>query len=236
MDGLSALDELAWRPEYFPLHPAYQAGNALGWLYRGDKQASTQYPLSGRLYLAKNGWLLLSVPNALVRGVFDALTAPGAELPTNQALDVDNSAGELLNAHIPVMTAEEVRKIGPDKISERGHMFGYALGALKEMKIPGAPQISKMWGIQIASPALSTLRKSYGLSGHLHDDQPFHIVIAVRRKNVIGRNDVSKAAAEMSRSGQNRHSLRNCPERDKKTYYRGAPLTIYPIGNFRPLI
>jgi hypothetical protein len=234
MDGLSALDELAWRPEYFPLHPAYQAGNALGWLYRGDKQASTQYPLSGRLYLAKNGWLLLSVPNALVRGVFDALTAPGAELPTNQALDVDNSAGELLNAHIPVMTAEEVRKIGPDKISERGHMFGYALGALKEMKIPGAPQISKMWGIQIASPALSTLRKSYGLSGHLHDDQPFHIVIAVRRKNVIGRNDVSKAAAEMSRSGQKQAQPKKLSRAGQKDVLPGGAADNLPDREFPP--
>ena len=92
MDSLSALDPLAWDPEYFKAHPAYAAGQALGCLYQGNKQASTGYPLSGRLYRSKTGWLLLSVPNALVRGVYDAMTAPGAELPTTAAMDVgDNS-------------------------------------------------------------------------------------------------------------------------------------------------
>jgi len=193
MDSLSALDPLAWDPQYFREHPAYAAGNALGWLYRsGDKQAATNYPLAGRLYFAKSGWLLLSVPNALVRGVFDALTEPGAELPTAGVFNVPNVKGDLVNAHISVMTADEVASIGADKINERGHMFGYTLGGLKEIDVKNVDGVSKVWAIQVASPALSALRKSYGLSALPNDDHPFHITVAARRKGVLLDNGKSK--------------------------------------------
>ena len=188
MDNLSALDPLAWRPEYLRLHPAYQAGNALGWLSLGNKQASTNYPLAGRLYIAKSGWLMLSVPNALVRGVYDALVAPGAELPTHER-------SEVLNAHISVMTADEVTKIGPDKINERGHNFHYTLGALREIPINKAGNLSRVWAIQISSPQLSEIRKSYGLSP-LPKDEPFHITVACRRKGVLLNNSTSKGTTE----------------------------------------
>jgi len=194
MDSLSALDPLSWDPEFLKDHPAYAAGNALGWLYRGNKQASTNQPLSGRLYLSKSGWLLLAVPNALVRGVFDALTAPGAELPTAGAMNLEDSKADLLNAHISVMTADEVASIGADKINERGHMFGYALGSLKELS-PGSDSLSKVWVLQVSAPSLAALRKSYGLSPMLKGDEPFHITVAVRRKNVLRNNSVSKGNA-----------------------------------------
>jgi hypothetical protein len=123
----------------------YSAGQAFGWLYRGNKQAATNYPLSGRLYLAKSGWLLLSVPNALVRGVYDALSVPGAELPKAGLMNVPNVDAELLNAHISVMTADEVAKVGADKINERGHSFGYALGHMREIDVRGVAGLSKVW-------------------------------------------------------------------------------------------
>jgi hypothetical protein len=193
MDSLSALDPLAWDQQYFREHPAYAAGNALGWLYRGgNKQAATSYPLAGRLYLAKSGWLLLSVPNALVRGVFDALTEPGAELPTAGVFNVPNVKGDLVNAHISVLTAAEVASIGADKINERGHMFGYTLGGLKEIDVKNVDGVSKVWAIQVSSPGLSALRKSYGLSALPNDDHPFHITVAARRKGVLLDNGKSK--------------------------------------------
>ena len=182
MDGLSLLDPLAWRPEFLSEHPAYASGHALGWLYRGNKQASTDQPLTGRLYLAKSGWLLLSVPNALVRGVYDALSAPGAELPRAGVMNVPNVDGDLLNAHISVMTADEVASIGADKISERGHSFGYSLGPLKELDVRNVAGVSKVWAITVKSPALADLRKSYGLSP-LPNDHAFHITVAVDRKS-----------------------------------------------------
>ena len=138
MDSLSALDPLAWEPEYLREHPAYTAGNALGWLYHsGNKQAATSYPLSGRLYLAKSGWLLLSVPNALVRGVFDALTAPGAELPTAGVMNVPNVDAQLVNAHISVLTAAEVAAIGADKINESGRFKSRPRGFRRCAKATG---------------------------------------------------------------------------------------------------
>ena len=133
MDGFSILQVANWQPQDITALPEYHAGNALGWLYRGDKQAATSYPLSGRLYLSKSNWLLLSVPNALVRGVYDALSAPGAELPLAGTMNVPNVKEDLLNAHISVMTAEEVEQVGADKINERGHMFSYTLGPMTEI-------------------------------------------------------------------------------------------------------
>jgi hypothetical protein len=193
MNSLSALDPLAWEPQYFSEHPAYIAGNALGWLYRsGNKHAATSYPLAGRLYLAKSGWLLLSVPNALVRGVFDALVEPGTELPTAGVFNVPNVESHIVNAHISVMSADEVASIGENKINERGHMFGYTLGGLKEIDVKNVAGVSKVWAIQISSPALSALRKSYGLSPLPNEDHPFHITVAARRKGVLLDNGKAK--------------------------------------------
>lgn len=199
MDGLSVLDPLTWQPGGLEAHPAYEIGNALGWLSRGEKRATVNHMLSGRLYLSKSGWLLLSVPNALVRGVFDALTVPGAELPTAGAMNVPNVKEDLFNAHVSVMTADEVASIGADKITERGHTFHYGLGPIKEITPKNIDGISRVWAIQIVSPALAALRKSYGLSPLLHDDHQFHITVAVRRKKVLQNNDISKFDAATGR-------------------------------------
>lgn len=199
MDGLSLLDPLVFHPEGLSQHPAYAVGHALGWLTRSSKQASVNHMLSGRLYLSKSGWLLLSVPNALARGVFDALTAPGAELPTAGVLNVPNVKGDLFNAHISVMTADEVASIGADKINERGHVFHYGLGPIKEITPKNIDGVSKIWAVQVASPALAALRKSYGLSPLLNGDHQFHITVAVRRKKVLQNNAISKFDAALGR-------------------------------------
>lgn len=195
MDNLSAFDSSSWDPKLLPQHPAYISGNALAWLYRGNKQASVSYPLSGRLYLTKANWLMLSVPNALVRGVFDAISAPGAELPTQSATGAPETAsglGDVLNANIAVMTADEVAKIGADSINERGHSFGYALSGMTELTVSHLPGVSKAWALQISAPSLSALRKSYGLSPTPRDQGKFHILVAVRRKGVLSDNGQAK--------------------------------------------
>ena len=192
MDGLSILDPSAWEPASLKNSSSYAHGNALGWLSRTDKQASVNQLLGGRLYLAKSGWLLLSVPNAFVRGLYDALVAPGAELPLAGTMNVPNVDAGVLNAHISVMTADEVKQVGADKINERGHMFHYGLGPVKEIPVTNIDGVSKVWIVQVASPQLAALRKSYGLSPLPKGDQPFHITIAARRKHVLGNNPVSK--------------------------------------------
>jgi hypothetical protein len=192
MDGISVLDPAAWSLTELKNNDKYLIGNALGWLSRSEKHASVNSLLSGRLYLAKSGWLLLSVPNAFVRGVFDALTAPGAELPTAGLMNVPNVDADVLNAHISVMTAEEVNSVGADKINERGHLFHYGLGGVKEIPVKNVEGVSKVWVVQVQSPALSALRKSYGLSPLLNGDHPFHITVAARRKHVLNNNGVCK--------------------------------------------
>ena len=188
MDGISFLQPLAPELQEF----FYERGNAHGWLSKTCKTAASNYHLAGRLYLAKSGWLLLSVPNAFVRGLFDALVAPGAELPTTDLMNVPNVDAGVLNAHISVMTADEVAAIGADKINERGQAFNYGLGPVEEIPVHNIDGVSKVWAVQIKSPALSALRKSYGLSPYIHNDHQFHITVAARRKKVLANNDISK--------------------------------------------
>ena len=195
MDGFSVLDQRTWRPELYADTSEYKAGHAFGWLYRGNKQAATNYPLAGRLYLAKSGWLLLSVPNALVRGVFDAMAVPGAELPLTGVMNVPHVESDVLNAHISVMTADEVNKVGVDNINERGHMFAYRLGGMREISVKNVDGVSKVWVIEVSSPELAALRKSYGLSPLPNGDHQFHITVACRRKKVLQDNNVRKAAS-----------------------------------------
>lgn len=144
--------------------------------------------LAGRLHLSSSGWLILSVPNAVVKGLFDALEEQGVELPLKDGK---------LNAHISVMSPEEVAQVGgAEKISERGHAFKYTLGAIKTVKPAGLKNMAKVWFCAVKSPELQTLRKSYGLSPLPKEGkQEFHIVFAVRKTGVLQHNETKKAAS-----------------------------------------
>lgn len=156
----------------------------------GGKPATT-HSLSGELYKSKSGWLLLRVPNALVRGAFAALDEPGVELPPSGP---DNG----LNAHISVIRPEELEAAGldPDDIKERGQHFKYTLGPVQTVTPNGWAEMSKVWFIKVQSPDLKQLRRTYGLTPLPKNNEfDFHISIAVRRKNVLGSNSVRKAAS-----------------------------------------
>lgn len=159
---------------------------------------STSYGLSGRLYLSSSGWLLLSVPNAIVHGVFDGMDEPGIELPVSE----EHGNGRL-SAHISVMRPAEVDRIGgPDAITERGHTFHYTLGKLKAVTPGGWTEMSKVWMVEIKSPDLEKLRKSYGLSRvPKGGEYEYHITVAARRKNVLRAGDVRKAAYALEMAG-----------------------------------
>lgn len=145
------------------------------------------YSLAGKLYFSSSGWLLLHVPNDIGTGAFKALHEPGIELP------ISESEGRY-NAHISVMRAEEVEQIGgSDKITERGKDFNYSLGHIREFEPKGWSEMERCWAIDVHSPDLEKLRKSYGLSPIPSDGKiPFHITVAVRRRKVLGNNDVTK--------------------------------------------
>lgn len=155
-------------------------------MVKSASKPEVAYALSGRLYIADSGWLLLSVPNAVVRGLFDALAEPGIELPVRP-----NGS---LNAHVSVLTPEEVKQIGgPEKITERGHSFKYTLGAVKCVKPRNYDGISKVWYVAVNSPELQAVRKSYGLSPMPNDNKhEFHITIAVRKVKVLHDGPISK--------------------------------------------
>lgn len=147
------------------------------------------YNLSGGLYLSKSGWLLLSVPNALVRGIFAAMAEPGIELPP-----YDDTPGNL-NAHCTVMRPSEIAMLGgPDRISERGKQFAYTIGRLYSVEPADWPNIERVWYVKVHSPALQELRRAYGLSSLPNEGKyVFHITVAVRRRGVLARNEKAKA-------------------------------------------
>ncbi len=165
----------------------HQLGHAAGMLEKVGGEAAVVHKLTGRLYFSRSGWLMLSVPNAVGRGFFDALSIVGAELPLN-------SSGQY-NAHISVMSPDEVEKLGGgDKITERGHDFHYTTGPVKEVA-PGTWEgVSKVWYVTVESPELRNLRKSYGLEPY-YNGHDFHITFAIKRTGVERNNDVSKVTS-----------------------------------------
>lgn len=159
------------------------------WLRRPqEKQASdaeVAFSLAGRLYLSRTGWLLLSVPNAICRGAFDAMAEPGTELP------LSDTTGQL-NAHISVIHPDELSSVGLDplRVSERGKQFHYTLGPVKTVVPHRWAGVERVWFIEVKSPELEQLRKSYGLSARPKDNQfEFHITFAVRKRGVFRPGD-----------------------------------------------
>lgn len=158
-----------------------------------NKRADTpalSYSMQGKLYASSSGWILLSVPNSLVRGVFDTLAEPGIELPPS------GPSGDRLDAHISVIRKDELDSIGgPDKITERGHTYHYTLGPLRTVVPEGWSEMSKCWMLEVNSPELEKLRKGYGLAALPNNNKfKFHITCAVRRKHVLKPNEISKGA------------------------------------------
>src|SRR4051812_42591276 len=114
----------------FAANYAYDVGQAL---IKQGAAPEAVYALAGKFYVSQSGWGLLTVPNALLHGVFDAMDESGIEKPTKDT----NDPTALVNAHISVMTADEVEQIGVDRLSERGHAFKYNLGQLKKVNPKG---------------------------------------------------------------------------------------------------
>jgi hypothetical protein len=153
-----------------------------------EKRSAVQ--MAGLLQATKSGHLILGVPTALVRGVYDAMSEPGISLPTS----VDGGA---LRAGIVVMTPSELEAIGgPSKISERGKQYPYTLGDLAEVSARGWPGVTACWHLRVKSPELGKLRRSYGLSTKLEGDSDFSIVVACRKSGVLAQNATSKATSE----------------------------------------
>lgn len=164
----------------------YDVGEALGYLSKSAATPRLSYSLKGRLYVSDSGWGLLSVPNAIVRGLFDAIHEIGTELPKDE--------NGRLNAHVSIFSKEDIEAIGgPEKLDEKGHSFSYTLGPIKTVVPTNWGGISRCWYCTIISKELKALRKSYGLPALPHNGEyDFHITFAV--KKVVKRDETNKAA------------------------------------------
>jgi hypothetical protein len=193
-----------------------QTGAAHVYLVKRAEKPVLSHSLSGRLYLSKSGWLLLAVPAALVRGAFDALAVPGAQLPYN-------SAGKLV-PHISVASGKELEEAGvdPEQISERGHLFTYNLGPLKEVRPKAWKNVGKVWFITVQSKALEDFRVSYGLSRRPRNNKhEFHITIARRLVDTLREDSevtkLDKGASDMTDSEFEAHQAMKQAAEDSGT-------------------
>lgn len=167
-----------WQPfqgAYLSRRLHWQAGQQLAAKEADDAKPS--YAMVGTLYVPNSGGgVFLSVPNALVRGVFASLHEPGVRLPPRG--DADNS----LDANIQACSREELSMIGgADRIRERGKQFSFSLGRLIEVEDPGTwSRMRKVFMLTVHSPALQAWRRSLGLSAKPHNgNYPFHIAVGV---------------------------------------------------------
>lgn len=144
---------------------------------------------TGRLYLASDGALRLSVPSALVRGLSETIHAPG----TQCVLDLEGKG--FGQPHVLVMTCGEVRKIGPERIDERGRPFSYKLGQVRSIAVSGNG-LERVWLLEVVSPELEALRHSYGLPSK-PGRAGFYVPLAVRKAKVLEPNGISKAADDL---------------------------------------
>jgi hypothetical protein len=163
------------------------------WKLMNDPEKRADVKMSGLLQVTA-GYLIIAVPTALVRGVFDAMHEPGISLPG--AID-----GGALRAGIVVMTPDEVQQVGgADKISERGRSYTYHLGELEEASAVGWPGVSACWHLRVRSPELGALRRSYGLPTQVAGESDFSIVVACRKTGVLASNATSKVTSQSDQS------------------------------------
>lgn len=142
------------------------------------------YDLGGMLQHS-GGRIILSVPNGLAHAIVGDMVEPGVELPPGDD-------GGKFNAAVVVMSEEDLDAIGgADHVDERGKQFRYTIGRLYAEDVTW-PGISRVWYLRVHSPELQTLRRSHGLPSLPPDSNDFHVVVAVRRRGVLARNEKSK--------------------------------------------
>jgi hypothetical protein len=130
-----------------------------------DVEKRAEVKMTGLLQATSSGYLIVGVPTALVRGVFDAMHEPGISLPSV----VDDGA---LRAGIVVMTPEEVSQLGgPNQIQERGKHFTYHLGNLEEAPAKGWPGVATCWHLRIKSAHQTGGRVRFFDCGGLPEDR-----------------------------------------------------------------
>lgn len=173
--------------------------------------------LSGLLQLTKlrgAECLVVSVPVALVRGVFSAMTSPGIELPT----DTDGR----VTSCIQVVTDQELATVTrPERFTaDRGKAFAYRIGKVHETDAGGKDGISKSWAMRIDSPQLSLLRRTHGLP-----PMEFWLPVAVRRVGVLGNNPIAKNSAatleDLETANKTTDTTPTPAQRDAGNYRKG---------------
>lgn len=151
--------------------------------------AATDLHFSGRLQVNRYQELVVQVPSSLLRGYFDALRFPGAEL---------HQPHGTWEPAIVVMKREELEKVGgPSVITERGKDFDYRFTGSKSND--GCHCYQKAWYLEATSPDLEKLRQAYGLSGE--PDGGFRAYFAGQRTGLFRDGDKVKKHYRLAADG-----------------------------------
>jgi hypothetical protein len=152
--------------------------------YLTEKRSAVKF--KGLLQLSSSGHLIVTVPAALIRGLYDSLADPGLSLPR-----VTDGGG--VRSGIVVMTPAEVEEVGgPAKIVDRGKTFSFEFGDFFISPADGWAGVSKCWHWHVKSTELQELRKTYGLPTKIEGLYDFSLIVAYRKTGVLGLNVVSK--------------------------------------------
>jgi len=130
--------------------------------------------LKGKLQQAPNGFTYLKIPNALINSLFAIVDEEDIVKPP-----YDQKKYNSIGAHVTVIYDEEVKE-NDLEIKEIGEEFNFTLGEFKSTHPDGWDEVEEVYFVQIHSPELEALRKSYGLSKKVSGHE-FHITVAVEK-------------------------------------------------------
>lgn len=137
----------------------------------------TSYDLVGDLYLSHSGWVLLSVPNQVIKSLYDILHVEGADLPYH--------SDGTLTGHISVIRDDEMDQVDNLELYRfLGQSYTYTLGPVRTVNPDGWDEMDQVWFVECDSPELEAVRQELGLTARPKNNEfHFHITIAVRRSD-----------------------------------------------------
>ena len=131
--------------------------------------------LKGTLKKAPDNFVYLNIPNNVINGLVLMLDYEGVEKPP-----YDLKSFNRVGAHISVIGTREYEDHNLGEIKEIGQEFNFHFKGFKRVNPEGWDGMQQVYFMEVESPEIEKLRKSYGLS-KLIDGHQFHITVGVKK-------------------------------------------------------
>ena len=133
--------------------------------------------LKAKLRRNKAGFHYLDIPDDVVHGLYKLIDEEGIEKPP-----YFGKGDRKVGAHVSVISDDELKEFGIDKIKEVGQEFSFELGDMFSVKPDGWKEMERVWFVSVDSDELKELRKRYGLPAtYQAEKKQWHCTIAVRK-------------------------------------------------------